>query len=155
MPTIRVSRWVADQLVAHGGKDGYRIEYCRGSGKGGQNRNKLETACKVIHLATGVEAYSCDQRSQLQNRNAAVEECNRRVVAHYQKLERDRAPERDTSAKPAVRHYTMPGTTRDARLPGTTWRTADVLDGDGLAEIIQRLQEAELAQVEAMVEDGS
>ena len=45
---------------------------CRGSGPGGQNRNKTETAVILTHLPTGVRVRCETERSQLQNRAIAL-----------------------------------------------------------------------------------
>jgi peptide chain release factor 1 len=45
---------------------------CRGSGPGGQNRNKTETAVIVTHLPTGVTVRCETERSQHQNREIAL-----------------------------------------------------------------------------------
>ncbi|MBI3936723.1 MAG: peptide chain release factor-like protein [Betaproteobacteria bacterium] len=46
-------------------------EYIRGSGAGGQKRNKTSNAVRVTHRASGASAFAQEQRSQLQNRHAA------------------------------------------------------------------------------------
>lgn len=43
----------------------------RGSGKGGQNRNKRDTAVRIVHPPSGAVGESQEQRSQLQNKRAA------------------------------------------------------------------------------------
>jgi protein subunit release factor B len=43
----------------------------RGHGKGGQNRNKRDTAVRIVHRDSGAVGYSQDERSQLQNKRAA------------------------------------------------------------------------------------
>ena len=44
----------------------------RGSGPGGQHRNKTETAVRLVHLPSGVTAMGADQRSREQNLRAAL-----------------------------------------------------------------------------------
>ncbi|HUJ29158.1 MAG TPA: peptide chain release factor-like protein [Myxococcales bacterium] len=44
----------------------------RGSGPGGQHRNKTETAVRLVHLPSGVTANGADQRSREQNLRAAL-----------------------------------------------------------------------------------
>ncbi len=46
-------------------------QYYRGSGKGGQNRNKRDTAVRCVHRLSGAEATACDERSQGQNKRLA------------------------------------------------------------------------------------
>lgn len=44
----------------------------RGSGPGGQHRNKVETRVVIVHTSTGVEAQAGERRSQAQNRSEAI-----------------------------------------------------------------------------------
>ena len=48
------------------------IKRTRGSGPGGQHRNKVETAVVVQHLPTGLRGEASERRSQLQNRQQAI-----------------------------------------------------------------------------------
>lgn len=46
-------------------------KYTRGTGNGGQKRNKTNSAVHCIHRASGAHGYAEDERSQLQNRQLA------------------------------------------------------------------------------------
>jgi protein subunit release factor B len=47
------------------------VQTKRGSGKGGQNRNKRDTAVRIVHRASGAVGESQEERSQLQNKRTA------------------------------------------------------------------------------------
>jgi len=48
------------------------VETKRGHGNGGQNRNKRETAVRIVHRASGAVGESQEERSQLQNKRTAL-----------------------------------------------------------------------------------
>ena len=52
-------------------RNDFEWEYRRGSGKGGQKRNKTSNAVRVTHRPSGAVGNAEDGRSQLQNRKLA------------------------------------------------------------------------------------
>lgn len=59
------------QLLFKLTKKDFEVEPFKGSGKGGQNRNKVMSCCRIRHPASGAVAEGKEQRDFPQNKKAA------------------------------------------------------------------------------------
>lgn len=60
-----------------------QVRITKGTGPGGQNRNKRETAVVLLHRPTGIEVKAEAERTQEANRRVALATLAERVAAHY------------------------------------------------------------------------
>ena len=56
------------------------FETFRSGGNGGQNVNKVETGVRAICGATGLSSVCTEERSQIQNKNRAVEKLRKAIA---------------------------------------------------------------------------
>ena len=73
-----------------------KYEFMRGTGPGGQHRNKTDSKCRITHTPTGIQA-SCDERSQKHSKRKALATLKQRIQddiddrkAEGKKADRDR-----------------------------------------------------------------
>lgn len=57
------------------------IDYFRSSGPGGQKKNKTESAVRIRHLPSGIIVTATESRSQLTNRQVALDRLRERLLA--------------------------------------------------------------------------
>lgn len=67
-----------------------RIDLFHSSGAGGQNVNKVETAVRVTHIPTGMSVVCQDERSQLKNKNRAIETLVKRLESKNRAEQKER-----------------------------------------------------------------
>lgn len=69
MPQSAVER----EKITIARRSDFDVSFFRGSGAGGQKRNKTSSGVQIIHRESGAIGRSSDSRSQDQNRRAAFE----------------------------------------------------------------------------------
>jgi len=119
-------------------KSDLRIDYYRGSGKGGQNRNKRDTACRITHIPTGKASSAEEYNSQAQNRAAAFS----RLAGQLLPLMKPSVPEPERSEEVIRTYHEKRHEVKDHRVSDKTWNYSKVLDGD-LGDVIREVKLAE------------
>ena len=136
------------------------IDVYRSSGAGGQHVNTTDSAVRITHVPTGVVVTMQDERSQLQNRNRAMQVLRARL---FERAEAERAAELSIERRSQVggggrsekiRTYNFKeNRVTDHRIGFTVYRLSDILGGD-LGIVIDALAAEERARLLAEGSNG-
>ena len=129
--------------------DEYEMEFSRSSGAGGQNVNKVETAVRLVHIETGIDARCTAERSQAKNREKALSMLiaklqQKKDEEEAQKYSSDRQSQigtADRSEKIRTYNYLQDRIT-DHRIK-KSWHNIEKILAGNLDPIIETLAEAE------------
>lgn len=133
-----------------------RVDTYRSSGAGGQHVNRTDSAVRLTHLPTGIVVACQNQRSQHQNRDAAMKMLKaklyeREIAAREALRDQKEAEKTDIAWGHQIRSYVLHPyqLIKDLRTGKETSDTQGVLDGD-----LDEFMEASLAQKLTDKKDG-
>jgi peptide chain release factor 1 len=136
-----------------------RIDVYRSSGPGGQSVNTTDSAVRITHLPTGIVVSMQNEKSQLQNREAAMRVLRARILAAQQEaIEAEQSAARRSQVKSVdrserIRTYNFPeNRIADHRTGYKSYNLDQVMDG-ALEPVVQSAiqvdEEARLAALGA------
>jgi peptide chain release factor 1 len=138
-----------------------RVDVFRSSGPGGQSVNTTDSAVRITHLPTGIVVSMQNEKSQLQNREAAMRVLRARILAAQQEaLEAELSAARKSQVKSVdrserIRTYNFPeNRIADHRTGYKSYNLDQVMDG-ALEPVIQSaIQADEEARLAALGESA-
>ncbi|MDK3258119.1 peptide chain release factor 2 [Blastococcus capsensis] len=112
-----------------------RVDVFRSSGPGGQSVNTTDSAVRMTHIPTGIVVSCQNEKSQIQNRAAALRVLQARLLVvrqQEQKAEMDALKGEGSSWGNQMRSYVLHPyqMVKDLRTEHETGNTAAVLDGE-------------------------
>ena len=133
-----------------------KIDTYRSSGAGGQHVNKTDSAIRITHFPTGIVVSCQDERSQIKNREKAMNVLKNKLYDYYRtQADEEYAQNRRTQVgtgdrSERIRTYNYPqGRLTDHRINYTVYNLEAFLDGD-IDDLIDNLiiadQKAKLEQ---------
>lgn len=127
-----------------------RIDVYRSSGPGGQSVNTTDSAVRITHIPTGTVVSMQNEKSQLQNREAALRVLRARLLAHAQEQAQQDASDarrsqvRTVDRSERVRTYNYAeNRIADHRVNFKAYNLDQVLDG-ALDDVIDALTRADV-----------
>ena len=132
-------------------KEDLKIDYLRSSGPGGQHANKTESAVRITHIPTGISVFNQQTRSQIQNKETALQILRSRIYMDLQnKKDNDESEKRSNQIKGGIRSekirtYNFPqDRITDHRLgKNSNFHILDIMSKANILDIVNKIKEDE------------
>ena len=128
---------IEDNIEIEINPDDLRVDTYHSSGAGGQHINKTSSAIRITHLPTGIVVQCQNERSQLQNKEKAMQMLKAKLYLLEQQKQADhvagiRGEVKDVNFGSQIRSYVLQPYTlvKDVRTGVESGNAQAVLDGD-------------------------
>ena len=147
--SIEVLPEITDDIKIEINSDDLRIDTYRASGAGGQHINKTSSAVRITHIPTNVVVACQSERSQIQNREAAMKMLKSKLFdlkekEHKEKIEDLKGEQREIAWGSQIRSYVFCPYTlvKDHRTNYEVGNVESVMNGelDGFMEAYLKLE---------------
>ncbi len=135
--SVEVTPVLDDSIEIEVSDEDLRIDTYRASGAGGQHVNKTDSAVRITHIPTGIVVQSQAQRSQLQNREQAMNLLKAKLYQREQEEKEQelaalRGEQKEIAWGSQIRSYVFHpySMVKDHRTDYETGNTQAVVDGD-------------------------
>jgi peptide chain release factor 2 len=135
--SVYASPEIDDDVTIELKPEDYRLDTYRAGGHGGQNVNKVSSAVRITHFATGIVVQCQNERSQLMNKAMAFKMLRSRLYDYYEaKRQEEHAKnaivKKDIAWGSQIRSYVFQPyqMVKDHRTGFETGNIQSVMDGD-------------------------
>ncbi len=153
--SVEVMPDIEDDIEININPDDLRIDTYRASGAGGQHVNKTSSAIRITHIPTGVVVACQNERSQFQNKDAAMKMLKAKLMElaeaeQKERIEDIKGVQKEIAWGSQIRSYVFHPYTmvKDHRTNFEVGNIGSVMDGNIDGFINDYLRKASLGQIE-------